>query len=230
MSSVWTFNPEPLGGEGPPIFTTSLGNGRLSGCVSRPTEPGGRIFWTVADLRTGAADAFIDSGEADTVDAAKNAAEDSSLAFLRRPGRKPLGGRPPMTSTDRNKQRMARLLAREAQADEDVRLLAELHRDLVAAGEREWAARVAAILHTGALKALAEYTRRNANRFRSQDADGERRIVALADKIDALAEMAGDKSAKYEQFEEIRQDLRKEGSYPTNDLMSAVAQGYFLGG
>jgi len=142
-----------------------------------------------------------------------------------------------MTSTDRNKQRMARLLARHVEVEVETQLLVELHRDLGAAGELYWASRVAGILRTGALKAVAEYTRRNASLFAihgpqspgvDEGAERERQIVALADKIDALADGVGGKSGKYGQFEEILSDLHKKGSFPTNDFVSAVAQGYFL--
>jgi hypothetical protein len=79
--------------------------------------------------------------------------------------------------------------------------------------------------------------RRNANLFvidgpqsvgADERAERERQIMALADKIDALADGVNDKSGKYGQFEEILADLHKNGSFPTNDLVSAVAQGYFL--
>jgi hypothetical protein len=144
-----------------------------------------------------------------------------------------------MTSTDRNKHRLARLLAREAEAGTETQLLVELHRDLMAAGLREWAGRVAGILRSATISAVSEYTRRNADFFVTNGArlpstaEREERkawIVTLADKLTQLSDAAKSDAVEYGHFEAILRDLHKAGFFPDNELVSAVAQGFFLAG
>lgn len=89
--------------------------------------------------------------------------------------------------------------------------------------------------HAAALTAVADHVRRNSAFFaRSgpklpapQEAEQQRhRIEALADKIDALAIAAANGSAKYQDFETILGELRKEGSSPEGSLVSAVARAF----
>lgn len=236
MSVVWTFNKTTHLGAAQPHYAASLGGGRLVATVANDPQPGGPVLWHLTDLRPGGLGEMVATGDTETVETAMRAAEEAARTYLSKRGRKPLNGGP-MTSTDRNKHRVARLLAREVEAEEATRLLVELHRDLAAAGRPEWARRVAGILRITALKAAAEYTRRNASFFVSKGprlpsteerAEREKQIVELAKKLDAVAEGAGDKSAGYGQFEEILGGLHKAGFFPDTALVSAVAQGYFL--
>jgi hypothetical protein len=83
-----------------------------------------------------------------------------------------------------------------------------------------------------ALRAVAVYTRENASAFVT---DGARRLTpeqrvgrqqkieALADKLDELADAAGNGKVSYEDFEAVLQKLQALGFYPEISLISAVA-------
>jgi hypothetical protein len=84
-----------------------------------------------------------------------------------------------------------------------------------------------------ALQAVAQYTRQHSSAFavdgaRSLSLDQKTRrrqnIETLADKIDELAEMAGNGKASYVQFESILTKLHGFGFFPEISLISAVAK------
>lgn len=228
--SVWTLRDTTYLGATRPHYFADLGSGIIATVTSDP-ETGGNIIWHVANGLGG----FLASNTADSVESAQRAAEAAAKPYTSKPGRKPLGVSP-MNNTERNKYRIACLMARATAAVEATGLLVSLHRDLVVAGEQEWAGRAAAILRTTALTAVAEYTRRNADlfvtngpRLPSADERTERkqRILSLADKVGELASVT-DSPIRYGQFEEVLTDLHKAGFFPENSLVSAVAQGFFL--
>jgi hypothetical protein len=85
------------------------------------------------------------------------------------------------------------------------------------------------------LKAVAEYTRRNATFFvtgvpQVLDPDVRARhtehITALAAKVDALADTVPHGSVSYRQFEVILDGLHKAGFWPENSLVSEVARAF----
>ena len=229
MGVVWGFE-APLCGAGQPRYTALLGGGRFMGIVLYGLGGGAR--WRLEDRQ----DALVASGEEETVEIAQRAVEAAARKNRLPPGRPALVGRP-MTSTERNKRHITRLLACEAQLKEETRLLVELHRDMTAAGQQGWAGRVAEILRISALLAVAEDARRNAGLFASLDpglrssddrSKREDQILTLADRVSVLAANADDVSAGYQQFEGVLNAFQRVGFYPDKTLVSAVARGYFL--
>ena len=172
----------------------------------------------------------------DSREAAQAAAE-AKLESVRKPGRLPKAEKT-MTGTERSKQRAARLAAKALMAEVMNEQLESLHGELGAAGLSEWADRVAGIGRVAALKAVAEYTRRNATFFVTgvpQVLDPEiraqhiQRITALADKVDGLADTVTAGSVSYQQFEAILRELHKAGFWPENSLVSDVARAFTTG-
>jgi hypothetical protein len=83
-----------------------------------------------------------------------------------------------------------------------------------------------------ALKAVAEYTRKHSSIFvvdgprmldRSEKARRQKKIEAVADKIDALAVVASDGNGNYVEFESMLGELHTAGFYPQMSLISDVA-------
>jgi hypothetical protein len=191
---------------------------------------------TVACSPAGQPQRIIRTEVCDNREAAQAAAE-TLLASVRRPGRLPKAEKT-MTGTERSKQRAARLAAKAVGAEAMNEQLESLHGELGAAGLSEWADRVAGIGRVAALKAVAEYTRRNATFFVTgvpQVLDPEVRsrhiqhITALADKLDGLADSVTMGSVSYQQFEAILRELHKAGFWPENSLVSDVARAFVVG-
>ena len=190
--------------------------------------------WTVAYQPAGQAQQIIEQGVCDRREAAQAAAE-AKLEAVRRPGRPPKTQKT-MTVTERSKQRTARLAAKAVVADVMNQGLASLHGELGKAGLSEWADRVAGISRTAALKAVAEYTRRNATFFVTgvpQVLDPRMRlqriqhITALADELDTLADAVTQEPVSYQQFETILGKLHRAGFWPENSLVSDVARAFY---
>lgn len=153
----------------------------------------------------------------------------------RKAGRKPIGSES-MTSTERNRRRLERLAATAVATEQGANLLMSLHRDLVGAKLYDWADRIAAVCQFIALKAVAEYTRRNAKFFvrngpslLSPDANlqHQQHIKALAAKIDVLASETTTRDVTYDEFDAVRMDLQRAGFCPEQSLTSAVAQAFY---
>ncbi len=179
---------------------------------------------------------FLERDAADNLESAQLAAEAAAKPYTSKRGRRASSFITPMSNTERNRHRIARLMARETAAEETAQSLVMLHRDLVADGLQEWAGRVATILRRTALTAVADYTRRNSDFFvtrgprllnTDERAERKQQILSLADKVSELAAVV-DSSVRYVQFEVILTDLHKAGFFPDNSLVSAVAQGFFL--
>jgi hypothetical protein len=229
--ALWAFRENGgLGGDQPHYFA-DLGSG-VAAVVGFDPETRGNIIWHLV----GPGGMFLQRDAADTLESAQLAAEEAAKPYTSKRGRRASSFVTPMSNTERNKHRIARLMARETAADETTQSLVTLHRDLVANGQQEWARRVATILRRTVLTAVADYTRRNSDffvtrgpRLLSADERAERKqqILSLADKISGLAVVV-DSSVRYVQFEVILTDLHKAGFFPENSLVSAVAQGFFL--
>jgi hypothetical protein len=136
-----------------------------------------------------------------------------------------------MTATERSKRRDARFGAATAASELLSQRLGTLHGELRAAGLPEWASKVAEISRSAALRAAAEYARRNAGFYATngarmhtpeERAQHIQHIVALADQVDALADIAG--SLAYPQFQAILDDMHKAGFWPETSLVSEVAR------
>jgi len=227
----WTLRHGTYVDDDRPHYFANLGSG-IFGTVAFDRETGGNIIWHV----TGPLGGYLERGTGDTVIAAQRAAEEAAKPYTSKPGRRALSFNTPMTNTERNKHRIARLMAKETAADETTQSLVTLHRDLIAARESQWATRVATILRHTALTAVADYTRRNADFFvthgpklptPAERAERKQRILALANKVGELATIA-DRPVNYRQFEEVLTDLHSAGFFPENSLVSDVAQGFFL--
>lgn len=172
-----------------------------------------------------------------TGDRPKASETEKAPAPARQVGR-PLKRDAPMSSSERNMRRVARMAATEIAAGDTVEQLWELHRELMSAGQSEWAQRIASVLRTNALRVAAENTRRNSAYFvRSgpsmlspkETADVQRAISLLADEIDKLVNLRANTSAIYQRFEEILHDLRACGFWIEGGLVSAVARAFALG-
>ena len=186
--------------------------------------------WTLAYQPAGEAQQTVGTGVTESRQAAQSEAE-TRLLSMRRPGRPPKLRRT-MTSTDRSKRRTALLAARAIAGATMTERLASLRRELAAEGHADWAERAAKIYRVAALRALAEYTRRNATFFvtsgpqvlkpgvRARHID---HITALANQVDALADT---KTVKYVQFEAILQKLHDAGFWPEQSLVSDVANAF----
>lgn len=83
------------------------------------------------------------------------------------------------------------------------------------------------------LKAVAQYTRQHSSAFVTdgarrlspdQRAGRQKKIEALADKLDELADAAANGKASYVEFESILNKLNDLGFYPQLSLVSAVAK------
>ena len=84
-----------------------------------------------------------------------------------------------------------------------------------------------------ALRAVAQYTLQHSSAFVTdgprrltpeQRAGRQQKIEALADKLDELAEAAGNGKVSYADFEAVLQKLQALGFYPEISLISAVAK------
>jgi hypothetical protein len=159
-----------------------------------------------------------------------------SVTALRRPGR-PLKSDAPMTGSERSMRRMGRLAGIELAAEDTIEQLWRLHRELTDAGLSEWASRIAQILKTNALRASAEYARRNSAYFvqngaaslnPEQTAQRRKAISQLANEIDVLADAVAQGRADYPPFERILDDLRTLGFWIETPLVSAVARAFTL--
>jgi hypothetical protein len=141
-----------------------------------------------------------------------------------------------ITSTDRNRRRLDRLLASERLARKLTDDLATFHRELLAAGDVKTADRIAISLRRAALSGLADYMRRTATiRVRSgpwmaspeeTKTDAEA-VIKIADQLDVLVD---DSSSTIDIFETLTNELRRLGAFPDSDLYSAVVQSFLLKG
>ncbi|MBI4182649.1 MAG: hypothetical protein HY521_01475 [Proteobacteria bacterium] len=189
--------------------------------------------WMIARQPAGQAQQIVGQGLCDSCDAGKAAAE-TKIEEIRRPGRLPKAQKA-MTGTERSRQRTARLRAKAVVADVMNQRLESLQGDLAAAGLSGWANRVAETRRIAALKAVAEYIRRNATFFVTtgpQMLSPEARsrqvqhITALAGKVDMLADAVVLGSVRYQQFEAILGELHEAGFYPENSLVLDVARAF----
>jgi hypothetical protein len=227
----WAYREKDGLGRSQPHYYADLGSG-VAAVVGFDPETRGNIVWHLV----GPGGMFLEQGTANNLEAAQRAAEDAAKPYTSKRGRRAASFITPMSNTDRNKHRIARLMAKATAADEATQWLVTLHRDLVADGQQEWAGRVATILRRAALIAVADYTRRNSDFFVThgprlptpdERAERKQRILSLADKVRELAAII-DGPVRYVQFEEVLTDLHKAGFFPENSLVSAVAQGFFL--
>jgi len=160
-------------------------------------------------------------------------AEDAADTYRRQRGR-PAIGEAPMSSTERNRARMNRLLAIEEAWREQMDRAQREHAELVAAGQRETAIYIAKSLRETALRAMSAYLRRAAE-FKvwsgpQVPTDDERevhrrRIELLADSLEQLVV---DPFASLDKFEAIRHDIQRVGAYADQSLVSAVVQAFLL--
>jgi hypothetical protein len=83
------------------------------------------------------------------------------------------------------------------------------------------------------LKAVAQYTRQHSSAFVTdgprrltpdQRAQRQQKIEALADRLDELAEAAGNGKASYAQFDDVLNKLNALGFFPQLSLVSEVAK------
>jgi hypothetical protein len=221
-------------GDDSPHYQRVFGDGRVATVTYDPVT-GGNIAWHLHAPRPGRGLVRVGGGEAGGIDEAKGLAEEAYHDDVHKLGRRP-SGEAALSSTDRNRLRMARLLETARAEADRTRKLAELHRDLVMGGQVEAAARLGQVVRSTAMRAVASYTRRNKSFFATngrpllsppERAERERYIEALADRFDALA---ADAAAGVGHFESVLQDLHKVGFYPDGELVSAVAQGFCLTG
>jgi hypothetical protein len=154
----------------------------------------------------------------------------------RRPGR-PRKSQQPMSDTERSMRRMGRMAGVALAAEDTIEHLWRLHRELVSAALSRWAERIAQILKTGALKAAAEYARRNSAYFVRNGPEGlspeetvkKREVIsALAGEIDSLAQAVLDGGGDYSEFDQILDRLRASGFWIDISLVSAVARAFTL--
>lgn len=215
-----------------PHYQRAFGDGRVA-TITYDSGTKGNIAWHLYAPRPDRGLVRVDSGRATSIDEAKELAEQAHHDDVHKLGRRP-AGEAALSSTERNRLRMARLLATARAEADRTRKLAELHRDLVANGQVEAAGRLGHVVRSTAMGAVASYTRRNKSFFAingraspspPERAERERRIEALADGLDALAK---DEAANLGQFEGILHDLHKLGFFPDGELVSAVAQGFCL--
>ena len=160
----------------------------------------------------------------------------AKLNETKRPGRLPKVPARTMTASERSKRRTERLVARAVGADAMSQGLGALREKLAEAGLSEWADRAALIRCAAALRAIAEYSRRNASFFvtsipRLLDpatrAHHVGRITELAGEIDALADaVEGGAAVGYRQFEAILGELHTAGFWPEGSLVSEVAYAF----
>ncbi len=220
--------------DGSPHYQRVFGDGRVA-TVTYDLTTGGNIAWHLDAPRPDRGLVRVDSGAAGSIEEAEELAEEAHHNDVHKLGRRP-SGEAALSSTERNRLRMARLLATARAEADRTRKLAELHRDLVMGGQVEAAARLGEVVRSTAMSAVASYTRRNKSFFATngrallhppERAERERHIEALADRLDALA---ADAAAGVGQFESVLQDLHKVGFYPDGELVSAVAQGFCLTG
>jgi len=125
----------------------------------------------------------------------------------------------------------------ELAAEDTIERLWKLHREFVGTGLSEWAGRIARILKINALKAAAEYVRRNSAYFvqngptvMSPEEIRQRRgeISKIGNKIDTLAQNVTAGGVDYSEFEQILDDLRALGFWIDGALVSAVARAFNL--
>jgi hypothetical protein len=189
--------------------------------------------WTVARQPSGQAQQIVATDICDSQAAAKTAAEDK-LEAVRRPGRLPKV-QSAMSGTERSNQRAARQAAKGVAADVMYKNLNLLQEELGSAGLTEWADRVVKISRMTALKAVAEYTRRNAKVFVT---DGPRlmapevreqrvRLIGgIANQLDDLGDAVFNSPVNYGDFESLLHMLHKAGFWPENALVSDVAHAF----
>ncbi len=191
-------------------------------------------FWQVNCQPAGELGRLVERGEANQLDEARQQAEDAVIRN-KRPGRVSKGAST-MTSTERSKVRAARMAARAIEADVLSDGLNRLHSNLMANGSFDVADELMILRRVAALKAAAEYARRNRSFFVTRipallDPENRRategRIVALADDLDKLAEAVPHGQVVYEKFEAIRKELQRSGFWIENSLVSAVARSFF---
>jgi hypothetical protein len=163
-------------------------------------------------------------------------AAEVKIADFRRPGRPPKLERK-MTASERSKLRVGRQAARAVAATALNKGVTSLQHDLRAAGQDEWADQVANVRRVAALRAVAEYTRQNAEFFVApvtkilnpdERAAHVYRINMVAADLDALADAVAMTGVSYEDFEFILQQLRNAGFWPDNNLVSDVAQAFTI--
>jgi hypothetical protein len=231
--------------------TTGLGEPRLNltaplgvdlvGVIVAASPPETEMGWQVVLAHAGQMGEPVAAGTAPDVDAAKQEVERAAERYRQQRrlsrGRKPIHAAA-MSSTDRNRTRMARLSAREVEAETQARLLARLHARLVASNEVAFARSVAEILRCAALKAAAEYTRRNGWAFSINGPDSlteearalrERSIGGAAEKLETLSDSNAGGMATYSEFESIMLELRRLGFFIDTSIVSGIAQACFLG-
>jgi len=131
---------------------------------------------------------------------------------------------------------MGRLAGIQTAAEETTERLFWLHRELSDAALANWAKKVASIIKINALRAAAEYTRRNSAYFvRGPEilstVEVERRRGAISDvaaQIDNLAHEVVQGAGNYRQFEQHLERLRSFGFWIDGALVSAVARAFTL--
>lgn len=152
-------------------------------------------------------------------------------------GRPPKGAEP-MRASERSMRRMGRLAGIEAAAAETTERLFWLHRELSDDGLPDRAGKVAQIIKINALRAAAEYTRRNSAYFAHSgpgmlsavEVEWTRgQISDVAGQIDNLAREVVQGRGTYRQFEQYLERLRGFGFWIDGGLVSATARAFTLG-
>lgn len=203
----------------------------LVGTVFEQPNAEGRVAWYVADSQQAGAKTFR-QGLSPSVNEAKLSVDAAVLE--RKRGRSAAVEGKLTTSTDRNRQRVDRLLASESLARNLIMNFRAHHQELVMAGDTKNANRIAQSMRQAALVGLADYIRRTATfRVRSgpnipspkEMQSDEEAVLKIADELDALATASvGD----IDTFEKITNKLRRLGVFPDSELYSAVAHSFMM--
>jgi len=213
-----------------PHWIRMFGDGFIGTAFETPNAEG-RYAWYVADSQLAGAKTFR-QGVAPSIEEARLTADAAVLDRKRGRGAAVEGAM--LTSTDRNRRRVDRLLASEELARSLIEDLAKYHHELVRAGDAKAADRIALALRRAALIGLTDYMRRTAE-FRARSgsaivspaemqADTEA-VLRVANELDALA---NDPTATADTVELITNKLRQMGAFPDAELYSAVIQSFQL--
>ncbi len=213
-----------------PHWVRFFGDGLIGTAFEKRTAEGSYV-WFVTDREQPGARTF-GQGLASSIDEAKLLADAAVLDRKRGRVATIEGGL--MTSTDRNRRRVDRLLASEALARRLSEDLTTYHRELVAAGDTKTADRVALSLRRAALNGLSDYMRRTA-KFRARSGASaaspeekqadEETVLEIADELDTLAD---DASASAHTLEILTNKLRQMGAFPDSELYYAAVRSFYL--
>lgn len=203
----------------------------LIGTVFEQPNAEGRFAWYVADSKQVGAKTFR-QGLSPSINEAKLSVDAAVLE--RKRGRSAAVEGQLTTSTDRNRQRVDRLLASESLARKLIENFRAHHQELVVAGDAKNASRIAQSMRQAAIVGLADYTRRTATfRVRSgsripsleEMQSDEEAVLKIADELDALATAS---AANIDTFEKIANKLRRLGLFPDSELYSAAIHSFIM--